>query len=457
MGLDGSSALRVFGFGKSIEMSITTTILFDRPQLEIGSLIVQRMSLSTATSIVTGFATPGGFKVLASAIKTRPSSIAAIVVGAATYPAFEVLDDLHAAGTPLNRLHIHLGHTRPSGTHKNPTVRFHPMLHSKIYYMEFPDGDACAFIGSHNMTSFALNGLNGEAAVLLEGPVDSIEFEHVRNHIEETRRQSVQYSPGMKESLAWWTREFIDGMKAEVRLPIDWIVVRTILIFAQAGKHDLPVSGDILYFEIPVGIDQIESLKAETHLFLFDTMPSNSWTALQGARNAHACFTCKTLGADNKQGNLEVEADWQIDGKSTPILKRVPSKILRPSTSSGMQQVRAEVVKPGIDPFEYLFDIQKKEWNPRYLEESHITDSNNAVLRNVNKAEDPDDRDPGKGWRLVTGLVPRENVSDERDMRALELVAPSSGSFVLVSLRRRRNDPRTPPTGNHQIPWFDSL
>ncbi len=35
-----------------------------------------------------------------------------------------------------------------------------------IYYMELPGGDACAFIGSHNVTAFALTGLNGEAAVL---------------------------------------------------------------------------------------------------------------------------------------------------------------------------------------------------------------------------------------------------------------------------------------------------
>lgn len=28
---------------------------------------------------------------------------------------------------------------------------------------------SCAFIGSNNMTSFALTGLNGEAAVMLEG------------------------------------------------------------------------------------------------------------------------------------------------------------------------------------------------------------------------------------------------------------------------------------------------
>jgi len=40
-------------------------------------------------------------------------------------------------------------------------------------------------------------------------------------------------------------------------------------------------------FEIPSGIEQIQSLKTETHLFLFDTLPPNPWDALQLATNAH--------------------------------------------------------------------------------------------------------------------------------------------------------------------------
>ena len=57
------------------------------------------------------------------------------------------------------------------------------MLHSKIYYMEMPNDQACAFIGSHNLTSFALRGLNGEASVLLEGPRERPEFASVREHV----------------------------------------------------------------------------------------------------------------------------------------------------------------------------------------------------------------------------------------------------------------------------------
>ena len=47
------------------------------------------------------------------------------------------------------------------------------MLHSKVYLFEMPEEKSTAFVGSHNITGFALGGLNGEAGVLLEGPASS--------------------------------------------------------------------------------------------------------------------------------------------------------------------------------------------------------------------------------------------------------------------------------------------
>ena len=49
----------------------------------------------------------------------------------------------------MGSLYVHLGHTASTGWQKKPFFQFHPMLHSKVYYMEFPDSRASAFIGSH--------------------------------------------------------------------------------------------------------------------------------------------------------------------------------------------------------------------------------------------------------------------------------------------------------------------
>jgi hypothetical protein len=415
---------------------VRSNVLFDLPQQEIASLIADRMARSPAVSVVTGFATPGGLAAISGPIKAQPQKLQTLVIGAATYPGFAALDALLATGVPPDCLYVHLGHTSETGGRKNPFARYHPMLHSKVYYMELPDGDACAFIGSHNVTAFALTGLNGEAAILLEGPRASPELDKVREHIDAARRQSVVYSPGMKEAYAWWTREFLDGLKAEIRLPQDGIAVRTILLFANAAPSDRPKRGDQLYFEIPAGIEQIESLKTETHLFLFHTLPPTPWQALSLASSADARYTCITLGAENKQGNRELVAQWRIDEAPRPVLTRVPNAIYRPSPPAGMQQVRAEIKEPSVQPFEYLFERESQAWDPDFAESDELSLPSDHLGQNV-----LDEARAGyrriENWKLVKGLVRRSGSPRERDEVALRRAAPESGSFILVSLRRQ--------------------
>lgn len=437
-----------------------STVLFDLPQREIASLIRDRMTRASDFSIVTGFATPGGLASICGPIRARPQALKTFVVGSATYPGFEGLDELLAAGVSPERLHVHLGHTAATGGRKHPFARFHPMLHSKVYYMEHPDGSASAFIGSHNLTSFALGGLNGEAAVLLEDAKESPEFEKVRQHIATARSQAVVYSAAMKEAYAWWTREFIEGMKAEIKLPQDGTIVRTILLFASAARGDRPKTGDNIYFEIPAGIEQIESLKTETHLFLFDTLPATSRQALDLARSASAHYTCITLGAENKQGNREVVAQWRIDLLPRPALSRVPGATHRPSPPAGMQQVRAEIKSPSVEAFEYLFERESAAWDPKFDSDGELLvglkrESSLGGARRYHESPSNDLTFRGKeelmfieesrgnypfiqSWKRVSGLGPRMGSPREKDEVALRLAAPESGSFILVSLRRRK-------------------
>jgi hypothetical protein len=428
-------------------MSVNATVLFGLPQSEVSTLISSRLAESTATSIVIGFATPGGLAVIGEPLKARPQSVETIVIGASTYPGFKALDELIASGVPTNRLFVHLGHTRVSGGRKNPVVRYHPMLHSKIYYMETADARACAFIGSHNMTSFALTGLNGEAAVLLEGPKNSPEFDDVRTHIQSARTQSIQYSQSMKEALAWWTQEFIDGMRAEVRLPRDWTIIRTILIFATIDGERTPSIDDEIYFELPAGIEQIESLKTEVHVFLFDRLPGDPWQAMNQVNSAILRLDCMTIGVENKQGNRELDADWQIQDRKSPHLIHVPGRRIRPNTPTGMQQVRCEVTSLDVPPFEYLFDRERKGWDPVFSKRDVLQPkglaSQGADAKDVwfNKAAAP-------GWALVQGLTRKRGEAALNDEDALKLAAPDSGFFILVSLRRRPNDQKKERDGS---------
>jgi hypothetical protein len=412
-------------------------VLFDRPQCAVAARINEKLKRCESAQIVAGFLTPSGVRAIAQPIRARPQLLRGLVVGAATYPGFQALDELISMGVPADRIHVHLGHTRESGTQKHPIVRHHPMLHSKIYYLEMPNEDACAFVGSHNVTSFALEGLNGEAAVLLEGKRGLSEFDKIRQHIQTATSQAIRYSPAMKEAFAWWTREFLDGLRTEVDLPKDATTVRTILIFASASTSDRPARGDHFYFELPMGIEQIESLKTEVHLFLFSSLPSTPSEALQRITTADARYTCKVLGAENLRANLELKMNWRVEVAPTPILKRVPSGILRPSPASGMQQVHAQVDVPTVKPYEYLFEKEKASWWPILTDRAELhaeyASEEDFPIQDVRWQR----ADSNTGWKLVTGLKQGEGPTLDKDALALELVRPESGSFVLVSVRRR--------------------
>jgi len=421
-------------------MPVKTTVLFGKPQSEIASRIRGKIAASSATSIVTGFATVDGISAIDKPILANPASLQTLVVGAGTYKAFEALDGLLGAGVPADRLYVHLGHTQQTGGRKNPFARYHPMLHSKVYYMEHLDGTASAFVGSHNTTFFALTGLNGEAAILLEGPVASPEFDDVRRHIETARRQAACYSSELKEAYAWWTRQFIDGLGVEIGIPQDWTSGRTILIFAQAAKTDRPATGDGIYFELPAGIQQIESLKTEVHLFLFEILPPTPWDAIRRAMLADARLKCMVRGAENKQGNLEVSADWHIDPQPKPVLKQVPTRVHRPNTAKDMQQVRAEVLSEDVEAYEYAFDAARTGWEPIFANEPplHPMEPDHGVAHDQ---KTPHSTRTDAGWLRVEALQPRSGPGKEEDAAALRLASPESGSFMLVSLRKRKHDP----------------
>ncbi|OAP39039.1 hypothetical protein AU381_08005 [Sinorhizobium glycinis] len=418
-------------------MSITTTVLFQRPQQEIATLIRDRLSRSVATRIVTGFATPGGLAEIGAPIRANPGSLETFVIGASTYPGFQALDNLLAAGVPVDRLHVHLGFSAPSGTPKNPVVRYHPMLHSKVYYMELPASSACAFIGSHNVTAFALGGSNGEASVLIEGDMHAPEFAAIRSHVDEAQRQATPYSPTMKEGFSWWFKEYVEGLKAEIRIPTDWVTVRTILAFSHIQGGRSPRVGETIYFEIPAGIEEIESLKTEVHLFLYGTMPADPMSAINAVRSASRRYTCQTIGVENGQGNREVSVDWVIDGSWA--LTPVPSATFRPSTPAGMQQVRAKVVDTSLPSYEYAFERERTGWDPVFSEIDVIDALEPPLLEEVARREARGGRQID-AWRLVSAIEPRSGAHLETDQKALNRAIPESGAFILVSLRRRRSD-----------------
>jgi hypothetical protein len=415
-------------------MGVDVEVLFYKPQQEIASRLRDYVKRSVSVSMVSGFATPSGIAQISEPLSASPSKLEALVVGAGTFKAFEAMDGLLDAGIGSDKLFVHLGMSRATGGRKNPFARYRPMLHSKIYLLDMGAAKAAAFVGSHNLTGFAMQGLNGEAGILLEGDAVDPAFDALRRHVTISIAQATQYNRALKAAYAWWTAEFLDGLRVEVNdSPKDSETRNTLIVMASAESGQSPSPKEVIYFELPQELG-LESLRAEVHVFIFDTLPSTPYEALQNLQSARASLRCSTLGIDKDRGNLEVRADWYIDDRKRAMLKRT-QRPFRPNPQGGMQQVRVQVEAAFRPDFEYLFATEHLSWAPILDATNHLdgtTESDQQLQKR--EAKRPED---GR-WFPVRALeqrAPEEATSKEL---ALLEASPSSGSFIVVSPRRRR-------------------
>jgi HKD family nuclease len=348
-------------------MTLKTTVLFDVPQQDISSILLKAIRDCQKMSMVTGFLTVEGAKVLLPALHSSPSKLKTLVVGAGTYRGFEALDELLSNGVSRDCLHIHLGYTRPttSAKAKHSFYRYHPMLHSKVSLFEMANGETVAFVGSHNITGFALLGLNGEASVMLEGKTTDPEIQKIKRHISISQSQSVLYEPSKKEAYAWWTKQFLDGLtsKASLDIPKDFESQKTIVFLGAQSEGNALKKGDVIYFEIPANLKQIRALQSEVHIYILDSVPSSPMSALSSIKYVRRGFSCKVAGVEVEEGGLELQADWYIPDRFNPKLSPTP-KPFRPKTSATMQQVRVTVKDEIKYSYEYFFDNTRETWKP---------------------------------------------------------------------------------------------
>lgn len=401
-------------------MSVAVTFLHARPQTEIASLLRDRLMRCREAQIVSGFATPDGLEAIRAS--TAVSRIGRLVLGAATFKAFVALDSLIDAGLPARAALIHLGHTRPTGWRNHPFERLRPMLHSKIFLFDMPDRTSTALVGSHNLTGFALRGLNGEAGILLEGPSTAAVFGEIRAHIDESARQAVTYDKTLKEAYARWYAEYLERLRIETGdVPRDAESRRTIVLFVKGDPRHSPRANQRVYFELDKRIEEIKALETDVHLHIFDTLPASPRAALSSIRGASRSMSASVEAIDSGAGSAEVKADWHVDDSRAPTLAPTMTPF-RPALSVGKQQVRALISGELKTTYDYLF-----EEGPTLLD---------PLLGNERLVDVESDTE----WSPVIGFGPRERRTETLPvlLDALPELSPDSGSFILLSRKRRR-------------------
>lgn len=417
-------------------MSLNVQFIYDTPHREVASMLCGLYQACTSASLIAGFMTVEGIESIVEPITNGPLKLQRLVVGAGTWLAFDAFDRLLSLGVQPDRLQVHLGHSRlTSGKAKHRFYRYHPMLHSKVYMFEMSGGTTSAFVGSHNITGFALGGLNGEAGVFMEGPASSPPFADIRKHISAAVADSVQYDPSQREAYAWWAHEFMEGFAAKFNdLPREGEGQKTIVIAAQISSSQLPAQDDVIYFELPAAIRKVTSLSSQVHLYLFDILPTSPGLALAQLDKARASYWCKVIGVEDDQGGKELQAAWVIAG-SRPVLQPA-QRPFRPKPGPGMQQVRVQAYGKVFERFDYLFGEGKPSYEP-ILDPQHVLTLAPPFSELAQRLRTiPAEHLP---WSRVTGLRRTEEGEEKVDPQraALRRLSPEEGSFIMMSMRRR--------------------
>lgn len=424
-------------------MQLSTTVLFDQPRQAVSAVLREKLEACVSARIIVGFASADGFAAIETALKRSPWKLGAFVVGACTQKGFEALDAMIRAGLPRENVRVHLGATRNTRDGaRHPFYRYHPMLHSKIYLLEMPNGRATAVIGSHNMTHFAMDGKNCEASVMLEGPREHPELQKVFQHIHRVTEESVVYDPNAKSGYVWWAQEYLDGLRSKLSAWDPEVEYERTLVVLAVKARGLPRRGDIIYFEIPAALHQLRNLGREVHIYAFPEKPPSPVAALGNLNQAIKTFWCRAKGLEDDHGAIEVKADWWISDDREPLLDRTPQPF-RPKEKAGTQQVRVEVYNDIRGKYEYNFgDEDRVEWMPVLGKEPILipTPEEQGYLKPLGLIP-PEHQE----WYKVESLRPSRRETSQELLAAIHELEPESGHYILLSTSRRKLQPELPP------------
>ena len=140
-------------------------------------------------AIACAFLTGGGAAILKkhpSRLKL-PDSFLVVAWEPPTTLFLDALEELH--GLFPGNLYVHLGAQTPVETKVG-----RGLMHSKVFFARA--GDQCwLWAGSHNMTASAMQGVNREAAIVLEGSIGEPAFKDALSHLETCRQEAIVYDP----------------------------------------------------------------------------------------------------------------------------------------------------------------------------------------------------------------------------------------------------------------------
>jgi HKD family nuclease len=417
--------------------------LYENPLQMIAGKIRNLIEISQNIKIIAGFLTDNGLDLIFSPIKKDPKKLSLLLIGSANQNAFDAIDRLISIRVDKSKILVDLGHTRLSNS---GFVKYHPMMHSKIYFFEIDSKTSAAIIGSHNMTSFALGGLNSEAAIYIEGDKTNPLFQDILSHINKCASEAVPYDPTMQEIYAEYFRMYMERLATFIFYKGEKVNYkdRTFIIIAQLDSSLARLSaGDKIFFRAPDIIKFLSKLDIDVHIYIFDKLPKNPLEALKNLHSPKEKYK-GTVSGTNKNDSLDTaNVNLVIDDLKNPIISKKPTPY---NFSSGVNEFQIIVDINSIleKEFEYKFTAEIDKIIPELNENKSIDYQLNNSVMNVDDTEQIEDLNnwvqnlPNwiQGpWYKVKGL--KIETKSREELRYIEL-SPYGDNFILYSYARNQ-------------------
>lgn len=164
------------------------------PQRSFRPALVTALRTATSLDVAVAFITRAGVDFFRGQVRQFGAGRCRLTVSV-QFPTD--LDALCRLSSDLGDwLHIHLGSDTPHEVSGKP---FSPLMHSKVVWMDTAAGDVTVFVGSHNWTSTALDGVNMEAGVRIECPAGEQAALDAKAHLDACFAASVRFDPAELE------------------------------------------------------------------------------------------------------------------------------------------------------------------------------------------------------------------------------------------------------------------
>ncbi len=235
------------------------------------------------------------------------------------------------------RVFLHPGYGTPREAMFGVHAYRRPMLHSKIYLNDGDDREYSAFIGSVNVTGYAIEGRNAEAGVLMVGPKSDPQYGRINSALNGIKAQAIAFDSAAIPTYLDWYRCILRGLEEELDRGEE-VLAPTVSVIALAAEFPggrVPIANECLYFEVPRDyVESFPKIDQDVDVWLYPV--AGGAPTVLAARTTTTSLTGKGASARGTTGGRKGtfdEIDWIIRDLANPLVEYYNKKPSPPPTS----------------------------------------------------------------------------------------------------------------------------